>query len=127
MPDVEEDVTATFRKLVIDELAENARKNSKAERKRTSAGWLIQSSGELARKIGMNRRLMQRTLGQVGDPVGVVNRSKFLGRIRRALGIDERVSRMLPASRADILESFGELPPDLFAEMVDEYRKRTPK
>lgn len=115
--DDEEDVTPAFRAQVLRALELNAAKNDLSEIAKGAAGYLISNRAELAEEIGTDKTMINKIIGPARETskVSLVERSAFVGRIRKALSLPEVTKIVVKASRAEILRLIADLPDEEFA------------
>jgi hypothetical protein len=120
----EEDVTPALRELVRGILNANKITNATRHQKKGMSKHLPSNQAELADLTQMDKTLLRRMLGSVNprNNVKLVDRSVYVGRIRKALSIDV-VSIEVPHDRAVVLRDIASLPNDLFLEFSLALRK----
>jgi hypothetical protein len=119
--EIEEDVTNAFRKQVRDVLVVNEASNKARGLRRGDLGYLISNQAELADEIDCDKNLMRKFLGPVkGEPRDkLLNRSTYVGKIRKALGFPPLTQISVPMNRASVLKAMSEMPDALFKQLED--------
>lgn len=127
--DPEEDVTADFRREVIEALDINARRNRLRRLKKGDAGYLVSNRAELAVAIGTDKTMVNKIIGpkKPSNKVKLVDRSAFVARIRDALELAVPTSIAVKGDRAAALKWFNELSDEKFKIYDDEYKRETRK
>ena len=118
--DEEEIVTDGFRREVRDALDANREHNVARGYKKGDKGYLISSRSELAEATDIDPTLLNRTIGpkkpSKSKTFKLVDRSRFLGRIREALAMNY-VEIKVPRDRAHLLRRIAHLPDDRFLRL----------
>ena len=115
--DEEEDVTPEFRILASRQLELNDLANRNAERKFGDPGYLISNRSELADAVDTDKTMINKIIGpkKSTTKVKLVDRSAFVGRIRKALDLPPVMSIVVPVSHAALLKRIAALPADAIA------------
>lgn len=110
--DEEEEVTELFRAAARHALDLNKRQNALRGKRKGDAGYLTSNRAELALKIGTDKTMVNKIIGpaRASTKVKLVDRSAFVGRIRRELELPPVVSIQVPSSRVQLLKRIADMP-----------------
>jgi hypothetical protein len=116
------DVTPLFLKQVAAALAQNDAHNTQHNLKRGDPGYKICKPGELADAVGADPNMIKHLLGGVrpGTKTKKVSRSRLVGPIREALGIEQMGSVLLPASIVAVVQRLAERDATKFGKALEE-------
>ena len=123
--DMEEDVTEEFRALVRETLELNDRRNRLHQLSKDSPRYLISNRAELAEAVGTDKTMINKIIGPARPTttVKLVERSAFLGRIRRALQLPAMLLVPIPENRVEFARRIAAMSDKEFA-IYDESQKK---
>lgn len=122
--ELEEDVTNGFRKEVRDTLTANKAWNKARGLRKGDPDYRICNDAELADAIGTDKNLIKNMLGGVrpGTKVKLINRSVFVGPIRRALKLRPIRTITVRADRAEMYLEMDGLSDTVWSGYADAVR-----
>jgi hypothetical protein len=115
--DEEEEVTPALRAQVLRAFEINMAKNALSEIAKGEPGYLISNRADLADAIGTDKTMVNKIIGPARETskVKLVDRSAFVGRIRKALDLPGVTKIAVKTSRAEIVRLIADLPDEEFA------------
>lgn len=110
-------MTPALRAQIVRALELNMAKNALSEVAKGDPGYLVASRADLAEAIGTDKTMINKIIGpaRVTSKVDLVDRSAFVGRIRKVLGLPSVTKVVVKASRAEIVRLIADLPDEEFA------------